>query len=352
MRMTSVPDNYRMPAEWERHSRTFIAWPVRRSMCEPEDYSRVCSGYAQFIHAIAEFEPVTVLVNREDELSVSGRFSERNMQIIVINHDDSWFRDNGPTFILNGDNQLAGINWRFNAWGEKYRPYDQDDEAAAALLAHAAIPCFDAPLVLEGGSIHVDGAGCLMTTEQCLLNSNRNPDLTRERISSLLKAYLGIQQIIWLKQGLSGDETDGHIDNIACFYAPGKVLIQVCDDPDDENYRITKENLAILEQAVDALGNRIEIVRVQQPPARYHHGKRLTLSYLNFYLVNGGVILPVFGGDAAATDQAAIATLRKAFPERRIRTVDGMAIVTEGGNVHCATQQMPAGKEEEANCVK
>lgn len=203
---------------------------------------------------------------------------------------------------------------------------------------------FDAPLVMEGGSIHTDGEGTLITTEECLLNTNRNPELDRADIEEYVRKYTGTESIIWLKRGLSGDETDGHVDNIACFAAPGKVIIQVCDDPQDENFGITQENLRILENAVDAKGRKLEIIQIQQPPRVDYEDSRLTLSYLNFYFVNGGIILPVFGGTASETDKLAEQRLAALFPDRRIRTVNGMAVIGEGGNVHCTTQQMPATK--------
>jgi agmatine deiminase len=199
--------------------------------------------------------------------------------------------------------------------------------------------------VMEGGSFHVDGEGTLLTTEQCLLNPNRNPKLTRKQIETELKKFLNVQKVVWLKNGLDGDETDGHIDNIACFVAPGKILIQICDDPKDENYVSTQENLKILSEETDALGRKFELIPIQQPPKLCDTATdtRYTLSYLNFYFVNGGLILPVFGGEAAETDRLAVQLLGKLFPERRIRTVNGMAIIREGGNVHCTTQQMPEG---------
>jgi agmatine deiminase len=241
---------------------------------------------------------------------------------------------------------LAGVNWHFNAWGEKYKPWDLDDAVASTLLDQMHVQRYNAPIVMEGGSFHVDGEGSLLTTEQCLLNPNRNPDMNREQIEQKLRDYLNIDKVIWLKDGLSGDETDGHVDNIACFAAPGKVLIQSCNDPADDNFSITEENSDRLEQAVDAKGRKLKIIRVPQPPNRYYQGSRLTLSYLNFYFVNHGVILPVFGGDAEETDKQASDILAQLFPDRRIRTVDGMAIIREGGNVHCATQQMPVQTEK------
>lgn len=337
--------NYRMPAEWARHERTFISWPVQDSMVYPEHYEQVTAGYASIIEAIAEFEPVTVVVNPDDLEQVRLRFADNNsVACLPIEHNDAWLRDNGPTFLLGEQDELAGVNWGFNAWGGKYSPWDLDDAVAPQVLKHVGVRQFDAPLVMEGGSIHSDGEGTLLTTEECLLNTNRNPELAREQIEELVKSFVNVDQIIWLKRGLSGDETDGHVDNIACFAAPGKVIIQVCDDPADENYEITQENLQILRDAVDAKGRKLEIIQIPQPPMVEYEGQRLTLSYLNFYFVNGGIILPVFGGAAEATDRQAEEILASAFPERTIRKVNGMAIIAEGGNVHCTTQQMPVGK--------
>ncbi|MDF2721655.1 MAG: agmatine deiminase [Paenibacillus sp.] len=335
---------YRMPAEWTEHERTFIAWPVQQSMVYPEQHEAVCAGYAEIVKAIAEFEPVTVIANADDAEQVRGRFTETNIDVLTIPHNDAWFRDNGPTFLIGEDGRLAGVNWKFNAWGGKYAPWDLDDAVAPQVLEHVGVRRFDAPIVMEGGSLHVDGEGTLITTEECLLNDNRNPEMTREQIEELLKRYLNVNVIIWLKRGLSGDETDGHVDNIACFGAPGQVIMQVCDDPEDDNYAITQENLRILAEATDAKGRKLEVVPIQQPPLATYEDSRLTLSYINFYFVNGGIILPVFGGPAEQTDRLAIETLQRLYPERRIRTVDGMAVIREGGNVHCTTQQMAAGK--------
>ncbi|WP_151735609.1 agmatine deiminase family protein ['Paenibacillus yunnanensis' Narsing Rao et al. 2020] len=333
---------YRMPAEWAKHERTFISWPVQASMVYPDNYPSVSAGYAEIIRAMAEFEPVTVIVNPEEEEQVAKLNLGDNVTLLPIRHNDAWLRDNGPTFVVDKEGKLAGVNWKFNAWGGKYVPFDLDDAVAPQILGHYGVKQLDAPLVMEGGSIHTDGEGTLITTEECLLNVNRNPELSREQIEGYVRQFTGTESIIWLKRGLSGDETDGHVDNIACFAAPGKVIIQVCDDPQDENYAITQENLRILEAAVDAKGRKLEIVKLQQPPYREYEGSRLTLSYLNFYFVNGGIILPVFGGAAEETDKLAAAKLAELFPDRRIRTVNGMAVIGEGGNVHCTTQQMPS----------
>lgn len=337
----------RMPAEWEPHERTLIQWPVRESLVHPENAEEVCAGYAAAARAVLEFEPVTVIAS-EETARQAARLCGSRAEIFIASHSDAWVRDSGPTVVRTEDGKRLGVRWRFNAWGGKYTPCEPDHEAAGAVLEHLNIPRADAPIVLEGGSIHTDGQGTLMTTEQCLLNPNRNPELGRAGIEKMLRKSLGVNRFIWLKSGLAGDETDGHVDNVACFARPGTVLLQTCGDPSDENYKVTVENLAVLRDAAERVP---EVIEIPQPPARFYKGTRLTLSYLNFYLVNGGLILPVFGGDAAETDRAAGEILQQAFPGRKIRTVDGIPLVREGGNVHCITQQIPAagrsGKEKE-----
>ncbi|RTE08459.1 agmatine deiminase family protein [Paenibacillus whitsoniae] len=346
--MTTNPKTlgYHMPAEWTAHERTFISWPVQASMVYPEDHAAVSQGYAELVKAIAEFEPVTVIVNPVDAAAVKTLVGEAgDVSYLEIPHNDAWFRDNGPTFLLNEAGEIAAVNWKFNAWGGKYAPWDLDDNVAPQITETYGVRRFDAPLVMEGGSIHVDGEGTLLTTEECLLNTNRNPELSREQIEAHVREFVNVDKIIWLNKGLDGDETDGHVDNIACFAAPGKIILQVCHDPSDANHAITQENLEILRAATDAKGRSFEIIQIEQPPIAFFEEQRLTLSYLNFYFVNGGIILPVFGGAAAETDRKAIDVLQAAFPDRRIRTIDGMAIIKEGGNVHCTTQQMPASKK-------
>ena len=335
-----------MPAEWEKHQRTFLEWPVRDSLIRPENYAEVCKGYAQVARSVSAFEPVAVIVNSDTE-EEARRLCGPAVELLNIPHDDAWARDNGPTFVRNPTGALRGISWRFNAWGEKYSPFDRDDAAAGRILEHYGISCVEVPMVLEGGSIHTDGEGTLLTTEQCLLNPNRNPGLTRAQIEDRLMRNLNVSKILWLKNGLFGDETDGHVDNVACFARPGVILMQVCRDPNDPNYEVTQKNREVLERETDAQGRKLTVIEILQPPARYYHGDRLTLSYLNFYFVNGGIILPVFGGDAEETDRAVSDTLKELFPGREIVTVDGMPLIKEGGNVHCITQQMP-----EAGCTQ
>lgn len=330
---------FTMPPEWAPHARTLMAWPVKTALW-PEPFADILPAYAKIVKTIARFEPVTLVVKPELS-SQAASFCGPHIERLTLEHDDSWMRDNGPTFIRNDQGELAGINWNFNAWGGKF-PFELDNRVAAQVLTHLQIPCLDLPLVMEGGSIHVDGTGTLLTTEECLLNPNRNPQLTRKEIESYLQRYLNITKIIWLKRGWDGDDTDGHVDNVACFARPGVILTQVCRDPVDPNYAITQENLALLRSATDAQGHPFEIIEIEQPPACYYQDARLTLSYVNFYFVNGGIVMPIFGGPAAANDAQALAVLKQVFPEREIATVDGLTIARGGGNVHCLTQQVPA----------
>lgn len=332
---------FRMPAEWENRARTFMEWPVREELW-PDGFEDARRGYSKVAKAIAEFEEV-VMITRPDLINNAKEMCGEKIKVVPIEQDDSWMRDNGPTFIVNNNNEIAGINWEFNSWGEKYIPYDKDNEVAKKVLELFKVPKYNAPLILEGGSIHVDGQGTLLTTKQCLLNKNRNPNLSQSEIEDILKKYLSIDKFIWLKHGLYGDETDGHVDNVACFGKPGVIVIQVCNDKNDPNYDITLENLKILENTTDAKGRKLEIIKIEQPPVRYLNGQRLTLSYLNYYPVNGGIIVPTFGQDAKDTDKKAIETLQKIYPDRKIVPIDGMPIIKGGGNVHCITQQMPCG---------
>lgn len=336
--MYPADQGFHMPPEWSRHARTLMEWPVKEALW-PEPFAEILPVFADIVKQIAAFEPVTLIV-RPELAAQANTFCGPDIEILPINHNDSWMRDNGPTFLVNREGSLAGINWIFNGWGGKF-PAEDDNRVAPEVLKYFNVPCFDAPIVMEGGSIHVDGEGTLITTEECLLNPNRNPQLNREEIENFLKRYLNVSKIIWLKRGWVGDDTDGHIDNLACFARPGTIITQVCSEPADPNYGISMENKRILESETDAQGRSFEIISIEQPPAEYYKDMRLTLSYINFYFVNGGLILPVFGGKAAATDLAALQTLQKVFPGRRIATINGAIIARGGGNVHCLTQQMP-----------
>jgi agmatine deiminase len=328
-----------MPGEWAPHRRCWMAWPCRESLWgDAIDEAR--DAYAEVAKAIAEFEPVTMIANPENVAEVSLRCGG-SVACVPMAHDDSWLRDSGPTFVVDGRGEIAGIDWRFNAWGGKYDDYLRDAAVAVQILEHAKVRRYEAPLVLEGGSFHVDGEGTVLTTEECLLNPNRNPDLSKGEIEELLCAYLGAQKVIWLGAGLEDDETDGHVDNLACFVRPGAVLALTTNDEDDANYDALRDNLERLRSATDAKGRTLDVVEVEQPRARNNkEGRRLSASYVNFHVANGGIVMPSFDDDSQ--DQKAKEVVAGCFPDREVTQVRALDILAGGGGIHCITQQQPA----------
>ena len=326
-----------MPAEWAPHLRTWIEWPCRDETFSGQiDLAR--DAYAAVAQAIAAFEPVTIITLPENVASVSLRCGN-GVGILSLPHDDAWMRDNGPSFLTREDGLVAGVAWRWNAWGRLYERYERDASVAHDLLEYLQFPIFEAPLVMEGGAFHTDGAGTLLVTEQCLLNPNRNPEMSRAEIELALKRYLGVIKVIWLGQGLIGDETGGHIDNIACFVAPGRVLLHTVKDPDDPNYKIMADNRVRLEEASDANDRQLEILELEAPATLSSiKNQNNVRSYVNFYLCNGAAILPSFEDSA---DRKAIETLAKAFPDRRLVQIPALDIVAGGGGIHCMTKQQP-----------
>jgi len=339
---TPADDGFHMPAEWHPHKRCWMAWPCREELWgEGLDDAR--SAYAAVATAIAEFEPVTMLANPEDVAEVSLRCGGA-VAAMPMALDDSWTRDTGPTFVIDDGDRVAGIDWHFNGWGGRYVPHDKDAAVARAILEHVGVPRYEAPLVLEGGAIHVDGEGTVLTTEQCLLNPNRNPDLDRTEIERLLCAYLGARTVIWLGQGLEDDETDGHVDNIACFVRPGVVLALTTRDPEDGNYAALQDNLKRLRAARDARGRELEIIEIEQPaPGTGPDGRRLGKSYVNFYIANGGVVMPGFED---GKDKAAFDIISRCFPDHKVRQIGILDIIPGGGGIHCITQQQPLARAE------
>ncbi|MGF6231619.1 agmatine deiminase [Inquilinus ginsengisoli] len=330
---------YVMPAEWEPHSRCWMAWPCRDEVWgEQMDAAR--TAYADVARAIADFEPVTLVCNPSDVAEASLTLGNGTaIDVVSMEIDDSWLRDSGPTFLLDRNGHLAGAHWRFNAWGQKYQPYSRDAVVAKRILKHVGARRFRAPFVLEGGAIHVDGEGTVLTTEQCLLNPNRNPDITKAQVEQNLRDWLGISTVIWLPEGIEDDETDGHVDEIACFVRPGVVLALSTDDKSDGNFDTLQTNLDILRSAKDAKGRPLQVIEVPQPARQEHNGKRLSLSYVNFYIANGGVVMPAFD---VAEDERAFRIIRDAFPNRRVVQVHARDIFLGGGGIHCITQQQPA----------
>ncbi|WP_026870425.1 agmatine deiminase [Inquilinus limosus] len=330
---------YVMPAEWESHSRCWMAWPCREEVWG-ENLDAARTAYADVARAIADFEPVTMVCNPADVAEASLTLGNGTaIDVVSMEIDDSWLRDSGPTFLLDRNGHLAGAHWRFNAWGQKYQPYSRDAVVAKRILKHVGARRFRAPFVLEGGAIHVDGEGTVLTTEQCLLNQNRNPDVTKAQVEQNLRDWLGVSTVIWLPEGLEDDETDGHIDEIACFVRPGVVLALSTDDKSDGNFDVLQTNLDILRSAKDAKGRPLQVIEVPQPARQEHKGKRLSLSYINFYIANGGVVMPAFD---VAEDERAFRIIRDAFPNRRVVQVHARDIFLGGGGIHCITQQQPA----------
>ncbi len=335
---TPAAEGFTMPGEWERHTRCWMAWPCRPETWPEGAFDAAAAAYTDVARAISRFEPVTMVCDPADVADASLACGP-GVEILPLPISDSWIRDTGPSFVTDGKGQLAGVHWRFNAWGGNYPDSAKDQQVGRLMLEHLGLRRFEAPLVMEGGSFHVDGEGTLLTTEQCLLNPNRNPNLGKAEIEELLKEHLGISTVIWLGEGYQDDETDGHIDEIALFVKPGVVMAITTDDPGDANFKAFQDNLDRLKRARDAQGRELEVIPVRQPARRDENGVRLTLSYTNLYIANGGIVMPAFEDPA---DDEAFRIVRRAFPDREVVQVPALDIVRGGGGIHCITQQQPA----------
>ncbi len=322
----------RTPAEWEPHERTLMGWPCRRELWGPTlDQAR--EDYAAVANAIAAFEPVTMIANPGADAEQARAACGGGVEIAELPLDDSWLRDFGPIYVHEDDGSRRAVHFRFNAWGEKFRPFDRDALVGAQIAARLGDPVVEAPLVLEGGSILTDGQGTLLTTEQCLLHPNRNPDLDREQIEAALRSHLGVQRIVWLGQGLVEDrDTDGHVDLIAAFAAPERVLLQVVP-AGNPNHESCEENRSRLRAAG------IDVVEMPHLPYLEVASEQVAVSYMNLYICNGGVIVPVAG---EPTDDDALAIIASAYPDREVVAVPGAVLAYGGGGPHCITQQVPA----------
>ena len=362
LKSTPRADGFRMPGEFEPHRGSYMIWPQR-----PDNWrlggkpaQRV---FAEVATAISEFEPITVCVNA-DQYANARAMLPGAVRVVEMSSDDAWVRDCGPTFVTNG-REIRGVDFEFNAWGGLvdglYFPWDKDDAVAGKICELEGADRYRSEgFVLEGGSIHADGEGTVVVTEECLLSDGRNPDLKKSEIEQNLRNYLGAEKIIWLKRGIYLDETNGHVDNIFAFSAPGECLLAWCENESDPQYEISAENLAILENATDAKGRKLKIRKLILPspvtitreesegvdavagtlPRK--EGDRLAASYANFYVVNGGVLFPKFGDP---NDERAKKTLEEAFPDRRVIGIYAREILLGGGNIHCITQQVPKGVE-------
>ncbi len=355
---TPLADDYSMPAEWAPHAGCWMLWPERpdnwREGAQPAQ-----RAFAEVAAAIARFEPVTVGVSAA-YYEYARALLPPPVRVVEISHDDSWMRDVGPTFVTHRKGTRRGVDWRFNAWGGLngglYFPWDEDDKVAQKVLEIEGCDRYRAPFINEGGAIHVDGQGTALVTEECLLNPNRNPGLSKPDIESGLKDYLGVSEVIWLGLGVVEDETNGHIDNLACFVKPGVVMLTWTDDTSDPQYAVSKDALDRLRHARDARGRKIDVIKLPMPgplelsaaeaggvlARESSHkrlvGSRLAASYVNFYIANKGIVMPLLD---AKTDRSAAAKIKRAFPGRQVVGVPAREILLGGGNIHCITQQVP-----------
>jgi agmatine deiminase len=351
---TPAHDGFWMPAEFEPHEACWMLWPER-----PDNW-RLAAGPAQrafaaVAAAIARFEPVSVGACAAQYANARAQLPA-HVRVVELSSDDAWMRDVGPSFLVDDRGGLRGVHWSFNAWGGIYRDFARDAAVAPKVLELADAARYRAPMINEGGAFHVDGQGTVLVTEQCLLNPNRNPTLSRARIEALLRRYLGASCVIWLGQGVVEDETGGHVDNLACFARPGEVVLSWCEDARDPQHRVSRDALERLAAARDARGRRLKVhllpspgplhlsareargIRPRRGTRALRAGQRLAASYVNFYLANGALVLPLLD---ARSDGAARRALRRIFPRRRIVGVPAREILLGGGDIHCITQQQP-----------
>jgi agmatine deiminase len=324
-----------MPAESAPHERSLMAWPTeqRRDTAWHGELEQAREAYATVAAALAAHEPVVVVAAPEDA-GDAARACGNHVEIVRLPLDDSWMRDIGPVVVVAPDGERHAVHFRFNAWGAKYDSYAADARVGHEIATRLGLPVHDAHLVLEGGSIAVDGEGMLVTTERCLLNPNRNPDLPRAAIEQQLQCWLGAVDVVWLPDGIAeDDETDGHVDNVVAFVAPGRVILQGCDDSANPNHSIAAENRRRLEEA------EVEVVEIPILPYATIAGQRVPVPYVNFYVANGIVLVPTTGHEA---DRDMLDVIAAQYPGRRVRSVPGGVLALGGGGVHCITQQVPA----------
>ena len=339
---TPTQANFYMPAEWYQHECCWMQWPTEffpinaTSSWSHFDLDKGRLAWANVANAISRFEKLKMIVHPNDYKSALNLL-DKNIEILQTPIDDAWCRDTGAIFLLNEKNQLGGVDSDFNCWGYKEN-FEQDDKIAKFMINEANATYFKNDMVLEGGSIHVNGQGTLITTEQCLLHENRNPHLSKDDIENNLKKFFGVTKIIWLKHG-TDEGTNGHIDNVACFSDEGTILAMTCSDKQDTYYDLLSENLEILKTSVDQDNKPLNIVELEMSKKRLIPNDDEPSSYINFYIANDAIIFPIFGDDVA--DQNAMNIIKSQFPNRQIVCLDGHDILMGGGNIHCITQQQP-----------
>lgn len=339
---------HRWPAEWERQTATWLAWPHNLETW-PNQFHKIPAAFKEFAGTLARLQPVNILTGPAD-IPVSARSmlgGFKNIELHDVPTNDCWIRDYGPTFVTRKDDgTLVGVDWKFNAWGGKYPPYDDDARAAEYICRKIGCPRSVSAMHCEGGALEGDGQGTLLTTTSCLRSASRNPGWTLDMIEGELRRQLGVTQIIWVDGGgLRGDDTDGHIDQLARFVAPGIVVAATSSMPDDPNFTGLEANVRILQQAHDARGNLLTVHRLPTPPPRFVEGKRVPESYCNFLFVNNLVLVPTFRHPA--TDGMAIDLLTNLIPDRRVMPLDAYDLIWGLGAFHCASQQQPAPERVE-----
>lgn len=343
--MTPKQHGYRFPAEWEPQAATWLSW-AHKLESWPDKFEPVPHIYTNIVRTIARFQHVNINVKDREmfddvtsRLTLAGVPPER-FTLYIIPTNDAWCRDHGPAFVVNpaAKEKKAIVDWGYNAWGGKYPPFDLDDAVPTRIAEHYKVPVYYPGIVMEGGAIDVNGDGCLLTTRACLLNKNRNPHLTQEQIEEYLREYYGQEKVLWLNDGIAGDDTDGHIDDLARFTDPSTIVTCVEEDPQDENYEVLQENLALLRTLTDRHDRPFRIVELPMPGHVAYDGQRLPASYANFLVGNGFVIVPVFNHP---NDLKALNILQSCFPDRAVIGIDCVDLVWGLGTLHCISQQEP-----------
>ena len=338
----------RMPAEWEPHEATWLSWPHPEGISFPDAYDAIPPVLAKMIDALADSEKVCINVcDGEEEQTVRNHLAKANARTahVEFHHiptNEPWCRDHGPIFLVNGKKNpgpLSVVSWDYNAWGWKYPPFDLDEAVPARIAELLKLNIFYPGMVLEGGSIEINGTGTLLTTKSCLLNPNRNPTLTKKEIEQKLMDFLGIKKVLWLGDGIEGDDTDGHIDDLTRFVNRSTVVSVVEEDESDPNFLPLRENLALLKAMDIEDGTPLEVHTLPMPRKIMRNGNRLPASYANFYIANSAILLPTF---ADANDKWAISVMERAFPDRKVVPIDCRDLIWGLGAFHCLTQQQPA----------